>query len=55
MNKVRATNKAAMLNTMAKHPALSYEAKPIEPTKHEKDRWQVAQLFNGEVVGVAMT
>jgi hypothetical protein len=54
MNKERAQKKARAFNALSASPAVSYAAMPIESTKWEKDRWQVAELYNGEVVGVAM-
>lgn len=55
MNKEQADIKAGVLNKLAKHPDISYQAQEMQPTKWEKPRFGVHLCYKDSPVGIAAT
>lgn len=55
MKKEQAEIRSQGLNRYRGHPSVSYRPQQIEPTKWERDRWAVIQMFDDRPVGIAAT
>jgi hypothetical protein len=55
MDQKRAERRASVLNSLSRHPSISYIAAPLESTRWESHRFGVIQRFNGNPVGVALS